>query len=136
MAKKKSTRRRRRSSVRGLSSGDAGKVITQTVLPGAIGAIAARMLVDKVLPAEYAAQSNYAILGAGILAALMAPNSMIQAAGAGAAIVATSRVVQDLVDGQEATATGLGLLRPGVPAVRISNLNRTDYTANAGVTTM
>ena len=94
------------------------------------------MLVDKVLPAEYAAQSNYAILGAGILAALMAPNSMIQAAGAGAAIVATSRVVQDLVDGQEATATGLGLLRPGVPAVRISNLNRTDYTANAGVTTM
>lgn len=119
MAKKrKTTHRRRRASVRGLSTKDAGSLLMKGALPGAAGAIILKMVLDKVLPAQYAAQSNYALAGAGVLAALLVKNPLVQAGGLGAATVAFTAIGQDLVDGQT-PVSGLGLLRPGVPSYRI-----------------
>lgn len=115
MAKRKSPRRRRRIS--GLNSKDIQGVATSAVLGGA-GAVVLKMILDKVLPAEYAAHTHYAQIGGGILLATMSKNTMLQAAGLGAATVGAAAVVTDLTDG----VAGLGLLPPGVPSVRISGL--------------
>ena len=117
MAKRKVTRRRR-ASVRGLNTKDAGSLIMSGVLPGAIGAIVVKKVVEMLLPAEYAQYSNYAVALAGVGVAIAVKNPMAKAAGVGAAIVAASNVGQDLVDGQ--SITGLGLLAPGVPSARIA----------------
>lgn len=118
MAKRKSTKRRRPVSVRGLNTKDAGGLIMSGVLPGAAGAIVLKMILEKILPAEYSQYSNYALGIAGIGAAIVLKNPMVKAAGLGAAIVAASNIGQDLVDGQP--VSGLGLLAPGVPSARIA----------------
>ena len=119
MAKKrKSTTRRRSASVRGLNTKDAGGLIMNGVLPGAVGAIVIKKILDMVLPAEYAQYSNYAVAAAGIGTAIALKNPMAKAAGLGAATVAASNIVQDLVDGQG--VSGLGLLAPGIPSARIA----------------
>lgn len=133
MAKKRKSTRRRRASVRGLNSKDAGSFLMKGVLPGAAGAVILKMVVDKVLPAEYAQHSNYALLAAGLGAALLVKNPMVQAAGLGAAIVSASNIGQDLVDGQ--AVSGLGLLRPGVPSVRIAEPRYSPFN-QSGVKTM
>lgn len=129
MAKKRKTTRRRRASVRGLNTKDAGSILMNGVLPGAIGAIIVKKIVDMLLPAEYAQYSNYAVGAAGLGVALLVKNPMAKAAGLGAATIAAANVANDLVDGQ---ITGLGLLPPGVPAVRLAER----YDPNSGVTTM
>lgn len=115
---KKRRTSRRRASVRGLNTKDAGSLIMQGVLPGALGAILAKKAVEYFLPAQYAQYSNYAIGAVGIGAALMVKSPLAKAAGLGAATVAGSNIVADLVDGQ--SVSGLGLLAPGVPSVRIA----------------
>jgi hypothetical protein len=107
--KKGSTRRRRTSRIRGLNAGDAGNFLTQTALPGVAGAIAANYLPKIGIPAQY---QNYAALALGLVLNLATNNPMINAAGAGMAIVGGAAVVNDLLDGQN----GLGLLPPGVTA--------------------
>lgn len=118
MAKKRKVTRRRRASVRGLNTKDAGGLLMSGVLPGAVGAIVIQKIVQMVLPAQYAQYSNYAVGLGGVLVAIMVKNPMAKAAGLGAAIVAGANVGSDLVDGQVA---GLGLLPPGVPSVRIAD---------------
>jgi len=117
MAKKRKPSRRRRASVRGLNSKDASGFLMQAAL-GALGAIVFKKVVSAVLPAEQAQYANYALVAGGVGAALLVKNPTIAAAGLGAATVALSNIGEDLVDGQAAT-NGLGLLRPGVPSVRI-----------------
>lgn len=129
MAKKRKSTRRR-ASVRGLSSKDATGLLMGGILPGAAGAIILKMVIQKVLPAEYAQHSNYALAAAGLGAALLLKNPMAKAAGLGAATVAMANVGQDLVDGQTAV-TGLGLLRPGVPSYRIGEV---DFNQAPGAT--
>ena len=128
MAQKKKSMKRK-AGVRGFSGKDAGSILMKGALPGAAGAIILKMILGKILPAQYAQYSNYALAGAGVLAAIMVKNPMFQAAGLGAATVAFSAIGEDLVDGQ---VTGLGLLAPGVPSVRIAQR----YNASNGVTTL
>lgn len=104
--RKKTIRRRRRSAIKGL---DAGSFFTQTALPGIIGAVAAQFLPKLGIPAQY---QNYAALAAGVGLNIVTDNPMLNAAGAGMAIVGGAAVVSDLLDGQN----GMGLLPPGVPA--------------------
>lgn len=120
MAKKRKAPRRRRR-ISGFNSKDIQGVATSAVLGGA-GAVVLKMILDKALPAEYAAYTHYAQIGAGILLTAMSKNTMIQAAGLGAATVGAAAVVTDLTDG----VNGLGLLPPGVPSVRISGLGDTE----------
>lgn len=115
MAKKRKTTRRR-SRVSGLNTKQAGGLLMQSAL-GAVGAIIIKKIADQLLPAEYAAQSNYAIAAAGLGLALLVKNPSAAAAGAGAVTVSLYNIGQDLADGQ--SVTGLGLLRPGVPSFRI-----------------
>lgn len=107
--RKKVTRRRRTSRIRGLNAGSAGNFLTQTALPGVAGAIAANYLPKLGIPAQY---QNYAALGLGLLLNIATNNPMLNAAGTGMAIVGGAAVVGDLMDGQN----GLGLLPPGVMA--------------------
>lgn len=117
MAKKrKSSPRRRRASVRGLNTKDITGVATSAVLGGA-GAVVLKMVMDRVLPAEYAAHTHYAQIAAGVLVAAMSKNSYLQAAGLGAATVGAAAVVGDLTDG----VAGVNLLAPGgMPQYRVA----------------
>lgn len=115
MAKKRKSPSRRRS-IRGLNSKDITGVATSAVLGGA-GAVVVKMILDKVLPAEYAQHTHYVQIAAGIGLAAMSKNAYLQAAGLGAATVGASSVVADLTDG----VNGLGLLPPGAsPQYRIT----------------
>lgn len=118
--KRKTHHRRRRAHVRGLSTKDAGSLLVNGVLPGAVGAIVLKKLADSFLPEKQQKYSNYVIGGAGLLAALMINNPMVKAAGLGAATVAAANVGQDLVDGQSKNA-GLGLLPPGQPSAYVAS---------------
>lgn len=106
MKKRKKATRRRRSGIRGLN---AGTFLTQTALPGIVGAVAAGFLPKLGIPAQY---QNYAALGAGLLLNVATNNPMLNAAGVGMAVVGGAAVLSDLLDGQ----IGLGLLPPGVPS--------------------
>lgn len=130
MKRKTHHRRRRHSGVHGLSGKDAGSLLVNGVLPGAVGAIVIKKLTDHLLPANYAQYSNYAIAGVGILAALMVKNPMVKAAGLGAATVAAANVGQDLVDGQ---AASMGLLPPGQPSTYIAAPLRPRYSPLNGM---
>lgn len=118
MAKKRKATRRRRSRVSGLNSKDMTGVATSAVLGGA-GAVIIGMVLDKVLPAEYAQYSHYAKIIGGVGLAAISKNKYLQAAGLGAATVGAAAVVQDLTDGTPAIP-GMGLLRPGAPSYRIA----------------
>ena len=109
MAKKKSPRRRR-SRVSGFNSKDLQGVAMSAVLGGA-GAVVLGMILDKVLPAEQQQYAHYIKIAAGVGLAAMTKNTMLQAAGLGAATVGAAAVVSDLTDGT--AVSGLGLLRPG-----------------------
>lgn len=121
MAKKRKTTRRR-SRISGFNSKGAVATLTAGVLPGAVGAVLLQKVLSSILPAEYQQYSNYVLLAGGVLAAsgMLGKNAMVQSAGLGAATVAGYNVVSDLADGQ--AVTGLGLLPPGVPAVRIAGM--------------
>lgn len=106
--KNRTMKKRRYSRVRGLNSKDLGSLATQAAI-GAAGAIGIRMILGKVLPADYQQYSNYALLAAGLVAAGGTKNPWIANAGVGATMVAATAVLQDLVDGQGA----MGLLPPG-----------------------
>lgn len=118
MAKRKVTRRRRRS-IRGLNSKDIQGIAIGAVIGGA-GAVVLDMILDKVLPvdSEMRKQMHYIKIAAGIGLAAASKNSMVQAAGLGAATVGATAVISDLTDGT--AVSGLGLLRPGAPSYRIS----------------
>lgn len=126
MKNKKKKRRvtRRRRSIRGLDSQGITQLFTDTVLPGAGGAVAAayipKMLV-KAKQEKMAKNSNYiAVLAGGLLAATQ--KGPVGAFGAGMAISGTAGVINDLLDGSDKTgggANGLGLLPGGVPSYRI-----------------
>lgn len=116
MAKKSKRRTHRRSGVRGLSSKSVTSNLTHAGI-GAVGAYALGMILEKVLPTQYANYKNYALLGAGLIGAGMSKNPSIVAACSGASVVAAYHVVNDLADGQ-----GVGLLPPGVPATRIAQI--------------
>jgi len=118
MAKRK-TARRRRSRVSGLNSKDLTGLATSAVIGGG-GAVVLKMVLDKVLPAEYSQYSSYAQIVAGLLVASMTSNAMVITAGLGAATVGAANVVSDIADGT--TVTGLHLLPPGVPSMRIAGL--------------
>lgn len=115
--RKKGQKRRRTSRIRGLNAGDAGAFLTQSVLPGVAGAIAANYLPKLGIPAQY---QNYAALGLGLLLNVATNNPMLNAAGAGMAVVGGAAVVSDLMDGQN----GLGLLMPGQSARYIAGPER------------
>ena len=123
MAKKRKTTRRRRASVRGLNTKDAGGLLMKGVLPGAVGAVIAKMAIEKFLPAEYQQHGNYALVALGLSASLLVKNPMVQAAGLGASIVGATAIGQDLVDGQ-----AIGLYPPGQPSVRIAAQYRPRYS--------
>lgn len=122
MKNKKKKRRvtRRRRSIRGIDSASLTTLFTDTVLPGAAGAVAAtyipKMLV-KAKQEKMAKYSNYiAVLGGGLLA--VSQKGAVGALGAGMAIGGTAGVINDLLDGSGG-ANGLGLLPGGVPSYRI-----------------
>lgn len=115
--RKKAQKRRRTSRIRGFNAGDAGGFITQTALPGVAGAIAANYLPKLGIPDQY---KNYAALGLGVLLNVVTNNPMLNAAGAGMAIVGGAAVVSDLMDGQN----GVGLLMPGQQARYIAGMER------------
>lgn len=121
MAKKRKSTRRR--SIRGLNSKDMGSIATSAIVGGG-GAVVVKMILDKVLPAEYTQYTHYAQIAAGIGLATMSKNPHLIAAGLGAATVGAAAVVGDLTDG----VNGLGLLPPGgSPQYRIAGAgNGTD----------
>lgn len=123
MANKKTKRRRPRVS--GLNSKDMQGVATSAAL-GGVGSVVLKMVLDKVLPAEYAQYTSYAQIVAGVAIAAMSKNTMVQAAGLGAATVGAANVVQDLTDGQ---VSGMGLLPYGKPSTLIAGYNDGDVKA-------
>jgi hypothetical protein len=97
------------------------------VLPGAAGAIILKKIMDAVLPDDYKDYSMYAIGGAGLLAALMIKNPLIQAAGIGAATVSVANLGEDFVNGGD-FKHGLGLYPPGQPSTFIAANYRPRYS--------
>lgn len=116
MAKQKN--RRRRARVSGLNSKDVQGFAVSAVI-GGVGSVILKMVLDKVLPAEYAQYSSYAQIAGGVLVGVMSKNSMVQAAGMGAATVGAANVVADLTDGQTNT---LGLLPYGRPSSYVASI--------------
>lgn len=107
--KGKKIMKRRRRSIRGFSSGNIQSALTNQVLPGVLGAVAANYL-DKIPGLSSNPQyTNYAGLLGGVLLATMTKNQMLQAAGVGMAIVSGKNIANDLLDGQP----GVNLLAPG-----------------------
>lgn len=103
-------KRRRSRSIRGFNSGNIQSALTNQVLPGVLGAVAANYL-DKIPGLSTNPQyTNYAGLAAGVLLATMTKNPMLQSAGVGMAIVSGRNIANDLLDGQ---GTGVNLLSPG-----------------------
>jgi predicted phage gp36 major capsid-like protein len=114
MAKKK-TSKRRYSRVRGLNKNDLQTTAMAAVI-GGVGAHVLGMILEKVLPAEYAQYTHYAKIAGGVAVAAMSKNKMLQAGGLGAATVGAAAVVADLTDG----VNGVNLLPPGRPSVYVS----------------
>lgn len=127
MAKKRRKAGRRRSRVSGLNKQDLTGVAIAAVI-GGVGAVAGKMVLNNLLPNQFAQHVNYAQIGGGILIAAFFNNPMVQAAGLGIATVGAANVVSDLADGQSVN----GLLPYGVPSVRISGLSEQP----SGVTTL
>lgn len=122
MSKKKT---RRRPRVSGLNSRDMQGFATSAAL-GGVGSVVLKMVLDKVLPAEYTQYTSYAQIIAGVTIAAMSKNTMVQAAGLGAATVGAANVVQDLTDGQ---VSGMGLLPYGKPSALITGYNESEVKA-------
>lgn len=114
MAKKRKSTRRRRYI--GAAKGGVQSALTQTILPGVVGGVLTNYL-DKLPGLSSNPQYvNYAAVAGGIALAVFTKNPMLQAAGAGMAIVGGKKVVDDLLDGQ---VSGLGLLSPGARSFSI-----------------
>ena len=114
MAKKRKSTRRRRYI--GAAKGGVQSALTQTILPGLAGRFLTQCL-DKVpVISSYPQYKNYAAVGIGLSLVLLTKNNMLQAAGAGMAIVGGTNVFNDVVDGQ---VSGLGLLSPGARSFSI-----------------
>ncbi|MEZ4925571.1 MAG: hypothetical protein R3A50_04795 [Saprospiraceae bacterium] len=108
--------KRRRRSIRGLSTASISNTLTGQVLPGVLGGVAANYL-DKLPGLDQKPQYvNYAAVGGGLLLAVMTKNKMLQAAGIGMAIVGGKKVADDLLDGQGVMH---GLLPSPAPQYRI-----------------
>ncbi len=111
--KTKKTMKRRRIS--GINKKGIGKMLTEDLLPITAGYVAGNFLPTLVLKnnPQYA---NYLALGLG--AVLGTQKGMLAKLGLGMAVKGASGVVADLMDGSG--VSGMGLLPPGVPSVRIS----------------
>lgn len=106
------SKKRRRPSVRGFNTKDMTSVATSAALGGA-GAHVLGMLLEKFLPAEYAQYSHYVKLAGGVILVSMSKNTMVRAAGLGAATVGAAAIVSDLTDGVNSSASSVNLLPPG-----------------------
>jgi hypothetical protein len=110
--KSKSMKRRR---ISGISKKGFGKMVTEDLLPITAGFVAGNFLPGLVLK-NNPQYGNYLALGLGAL--LGTQKGMVAKLGLGMAVKGASGVVADLMDGSG--VSGMGLLPPGVPSVRIS----------------